>query len=259
MANIQPSSTKTGRDHDVSDFVFEVLDEAFSVYLVLTSVKDDGLITDLIQLFKQVISLNLFVYKDKHTSFVLPLSQKFDQSPEFVFVLEHFYDLVYVARCLSTVSNYYLYRMYKDCPRQVFNRPWEGGAKHDRLFIGSTFLKHNFYLRLEAHIQNSISFVQHHITYSFQVCDLAVGESQDISHSARSAHNNLSASLQHRQLVLDIDSAVNCDYGKSTFPSKSFCFFLNLQDEFSSWCNNQPNRTISITQWPLISDMSKHR
>ena len=49
MADVQASSTQTCGYQDVSDVIFEILDETFSIDLVLASVEHDSLISNFVQ------------------------------------------------------------------------------------------------------------------------------------------------------------------------------------------------------------------
>jgi len=49
MADVQASGTQTCGYHDVSDVIFEILNETLSIDLVLASVEHDSLISNFVQ------------------------------------------------------------------------------------------------------------------------------------------------------------------------------------------------------------------
>lgn len=74
MAYIKTSSTNTCSYHNIPDLVFKILYKSFSINLVLASMENNSFIPNFIQLFKKIISFNLFVNEDKNTSFLLPFT-----------------------------------------------------------------------------------------------------------------------------------------------------------------------------------------
>lgn len=84
MLDVESARTDARCHQDVPHPVLEVLNCELSVSLVHASVQDKRLISDLEQLFEQLVSLNLLLDEDQDASFIVPFAKEFNQLPQLV-------------------------------------------------------------------------------------------------------------------------------------------------------------------------------
>ena len=116
----------------------------------------------------------MLVNEDENTSFVLPFSKQFHQSPELVIIFQNLNCLLNILGSLSSIAHDYLYRMDQYGPGQIFNGAWKSCAEQYGLLVRSTILQHHLDLGLETHVKDSVCFIQDDVAHSSQVGDFPI-------------------------------------------------------------------------------------
>ena len=133
VLDVQASRADGSGHHDVTDSALEVLNEALAVYLVLASVQHDGLVAEFVQLFEQVVRLNLLLHEDEHAASFrvkdfLPLADQLQKPPKLVLlVVKDLNLLLYVGARLASVAYHDLNWFDKDGLSKGFDGSREGG------------------------------------------------------------------------------------------------------------------------------------
>ena len=105
MADIKASCANTRCNHDIPDIVFEILNESFSIDLILATVQNNSFVANLEKLLEELVSLDLFIDKDEDASFLLPFTQQLHESEKLVFFFMKLHTLLNILACLTSVAD----------------------------------------------------------------------------------------------------------------------------------------------------------
>lgn len=121
----------------------------------------------------------------------------------------------------------------------------ECSREHDRLTIRPHVLNDPRDLGFKPHVEHTIGFVQHDKRDSLQIRYAALIHGEKVYHSARCAYNNFCSTFQIRYLFSNTRPTVRTDAPQAHCLAEFFGLPINLDGEFSSWRDNDSNRSLS--------------
>lgn len=84
VLDVESSRAHTRSHHDAPHTILEILNSKLSILLVLASMENQGLVTDLVELFEEFIGLNLLVNEYQDAALVVLHTQEFHQAKELI-------------------------------------------------------------------------------------------------------------------------------------------------------------------------------
>uniref|UniRef100_A0A182QW56 Uncharacterized protein n=1 Tax=Anopheles farauti TaxID=69004 RepID=A0A182QW56_9DIPT len=132
-----------------------------------------------------------------------------------------------------------------DARDRLLDRFREGGGEHERLTFArhrhAAFLDDAPNLRLEAHVQHTIGFVQHEEANVVQP-DLAT--SNHVLQATGCGHNQMATALQITHLVLRVITTVQYGRAHARTVAELLRLLEDLRRQLAGWCQHQPERIL---------------
>ena len=146
------------------------------------------------------------VYKDKCPRFrivVVHLAQDFEQAVKLRVLRANLHNLVYLRSNDRPAAYSDLEGFFQNLPCQRIHLFRERRGEKKCLTVGTDVVDDLHNLRLKAHVEHTIGFVQDKVCYTLKVRDATRVCSEQVDHAAWCADNNLGAFLHVGNLVFD--------------------------------------------------------
>ena len=206
LFDIEASCRNRRSNDDRDNTRFEVGDGGVAVDLIFAAVKRHAQVTFAHELTQEVVGRFLAIDEDKRAALgilVVSLSQDLEQAVELRVLVPHLDYLVDLRCDHGATSDSDLERLVENLACERVHLFRECGGEEDGLTIRADVVDDLHDLRLEPHVEHSVSLVENEVCDTLEVGDPARIRGQEVNHTSWCTDDDFRTLLHFSNLILD--------------------------------------------------------